>query len=370
MDDASDSPNKRNCTISIHCAEYHRAGVRGVSLFVPMLPCCCDGGTPTPATECPGEIPCPTKTVRVSITADPIACDPVESVDCTECTEFCGGSVDACCPDTIPLMVPRATFTTGLSQAIAAHAWHAYAVRMVDQDGCHLVSTTSCGSEIIPFTEQYSAVAVAELDCGTYGAGFGSCTGTPTTIYHPSESAFNANMGMKIILTGCCCGDCECDTPNKCSFVDVNIEARWAIPLDLKLFGYAQGPPWYCNCEIYDEFGNVIGTYGLDYPYGGTFATDFVHIQYASVRFETTIYDDQTDCGLAPGPYTISYAALSNQPGGILMDGFGYNHVIMECGTPGYLEHTTPPPDCDSITTCSKGELKAAGWSISVSVDA
>jgi len=341
-----------------------------MSLTITPIVCCCTA-TPTPAEVCPTSDPCPTRTVRVSVAANPIACDPVSLITPTSCEDFCGGNVAACCPDTVTLEVPTTVFLTGLADAVAAVAWQSYTEFTVDGSGCHLTSTVDCGNTTTTFTEQYVNLFEFTMNCGEDG-GFSNCGGDENIAYYPSEAAWTAYAGMRIGVKGCCCEDCACDTPNLCSLIDVSIEARWSLPMTAKQFGFLEGSPYICACDLYDEFGNVIGSEGLYYPFQGDYTLDVTHSQAAVLRFENTIYTSQVDCGLAPGSYQLIRADLSNQAGAVFMCGLGYNHISSACEAFGgeYIEHTSPAPDCSSSTACSRSSLKLAGWSVSVSVDA
>lgn len=324
-----------------------------MSLTITPIVCCCTA-TPTPAEVCPTSDPCPTRTVRISVAADPIACDPADIIDCRSCADF-DIATCTCDDDAWPLSVPETTWTTGLSQAVAAIGWSSYV--WVENGPPCTVTTYECGHDTIPFTEQYVNVFELTLGCSEDG-GFGGC-GESTVAYYPSEAAWTAYAGVKVAVSGCCCGACDCNTPYLCSRIDIVISARWTLDITGRAIVEIG-----VDCE---PNRTILRGSGVDASY----SQQITHEQTASLRYEKVIYDTQTDCGLAPGAYTLAWASLHNDPGAVVYNGYGWNHVGSTCQfyNSDFLYHTSPPPDCDTTDTCSRGELKIRGWSIGVSVD-
>lgn len=327
-----------------------------MSLTITPIVCCCTD-TPTPAEVCPtSEGDCPTRTVRISVAVDPIACDPVDIIGCRACDGIDYIATCTCDDDPWPLSVPETTWTTGLSQAVAAIAWSSY-VWIENGPPC-TVTTYECGHDTTPFTEQYVNVFELTMSCGADG-GFGGCGGTDTVAYYPSEAAWTAYAGLRVTARGCCCGACDCNLPYLCSRIDITISARWSLDMTGRSIVQIG-----VDCEP-----NRVILRGSSAD--ASYTQQVTHEQEAALRYEKVIYDTQTDCGLAPGAYTLASANLTNGGGVVFYNGYGWNHIGSECDfyNSDFLYHTTDPTYCDTTDTCSRGELKIRGWSIGVSVD-
>ena len=331
-----------------------------MSIFSAFLACCC--GTDTPATDCPPE-PCLSATVSVSITANPVACNNVDSVTCETCGDsLCFTNVKGCtCDEQHALLLPNVAWQTGLGPATVWTAWCSYYDHAPYPECIGTPSTfVDCGSSQTEFDGPIEGSISASFDCGAVD-GFGDCSGTPQTSYFPDFASYDGGNGMMVTVKGCCCENCNCGG-TKCSLVYVDIVARWTVEHYAPVFGYAMPPYYVCDCG--DDSQDAVD---VNFATG---TSSLLHEQTASLVFERVIYTSQSDCRLAPGAYTLRSATLVN-PMAKCWIGGAYVQSDLTCGfTNGELFQATTDPYCDTSGACGKSSLAAAGWNVSVTVAA
>ena len=329
-----------------------------MSIFSAFLACCC--GSDTPATDCPPD-PCLTATVTVSITANPVACDNVDSVTCEACgSEPCETHVRGCTCDEIAAMKSaNVAWQTGLAPAYVWSAWgsgYEYSYpSCIDSP----LTFHECGSTTTSVGGAIEGSVSASFDCGSVD-GFGACTGTPQTSYFPDFASYDGGNGMMVTVNGCCCENCNCGG-TKCSLVYVDITARWTVEHDAPTFGPLIGAGCDCGPDNNDASDVVY--------FPGT--SSFTHEQTASLVFERVIYTSQTSCRLAPGAYTLRSASLVNPVGYCWLAGaYVENDSTCGWGIPGGYYTSTGALTCGTSGACGKSSLAAAGWNVSVTVAA